>query len=67
MLGDSRLIQRAEFVEQGWKLVQPLLNAWKEPPTEAFPNYAAGSAGPKAADDLLAQSGPAWHSLQNPD
>ena len=64
MLGDSTLFQRAEFVEQGWKLVQPLLDAWQEPPAEPFPNYAAGSSGPKAADDLLAQCGHAWHSLQ---
>ena len=64
MLGDSTLFQRAEFVEQGWRLVQPLLDAWKEPPTEPFPNYAAGSSGPKAADDLLGQCGHTWHSLQ---
>ena len=63
MLGDSTLFQRAEFVEQGWKLVQPLLDAWKAPPKNAFPNYAAGSAGPQAADDLLRQCGHEWHSL----
>ena len=67
MLGDSTLFQRAEFVEQGWKLVQPLLDAWASPPEEPFPNYAAGSNGPRAADKLLAQSGHAWHSLQNPE
>lgn len=64
MLGDSTLFQRAEFVEQGWKLVQPLLEAWGAPPAEPFPNYASGSAGPKASDDLLAQCGHAWHSLE---
>ncbi len=63
MLGDSTLFQRAAFVEQGWKLVQPLLDAWGTPPEESFPNYASGSAGPKAADDLLAQSGHTWHRL----
>lgn len=65
MIGNPILFQRAEFVEQGWKMVQPLLDAWSKPPKEDFPNYAAGSTGPKAADDLLAAQGHAWHSLEN--
>ncbi len=65
MLGDSTLFQRAEFVEQGWKLVQPLLDAWQSPPAETFPNYAAGSTGPQASDDLLAQCGHVWHNPQS--
>ena len=64
MLGDTTLFQSAEFVEHGWQLVQPLLEAWQEPPMEPFPNYAAGSAGPKAADDLLAANGHQWQSLE---
>jgi glucose-6-phosphate 1-dehydrogenase len=64
MVGNSILFQRAEFVEQGWRMVQPLLEAWQNPPDGGFPNYAAGSAGPQAADDLLAASGHAWHLLE---
>jgi glucose-6-phosphate 1-dehydrogenase len=64
MVGNSILFQRAEFVEQGWRMVQPLLEAWQNPPDGGFPNYAAGSAGPQAADDLLASSGHAWHLLE---
>ena len=62
--GDSTLFQRAEFVEGGWRVVQPLLDAWSGPPQNPFPNYAAGSTGPKEADDLLAAQGHAWHSLE---
>jgi len=40
--------------------VQDLLNAWAQAPAEDFPNYAAGSAGPDAADRLLARDGRAW-------
>jgi glucose-6-phosphate 1-dehydrogenase len=50
MLGDQTLFQRAEFVEEGWRMVQPMLEAWQQPPQEAFPNYAAGSTGPKVSD-----------------
>jgi glucose-6-phosphate 1-dehydrogenase len=42
MAGNTMLFQRAEFVEQGWRLVQPLIDAWNNPPEEPFPNYAAG-------------------------
>ena len=64
MAGDSTLFQRAGFVEEGWRMVQPLLDAWSGSKAEDFPNYAAGSTGPKAADDLLAAAGHAWHSLE---
>ncbi len=64
MVGDATLFQRAEFVEEGWRMVQPLLDAWSQPPAEAFPDYDAGSTGPKSADELLAATGREWHSLE---
>jgi glucose-6-phosphate 1-dehydrogenase len=64
MCGNPTLFPSADFVEEGWRLVQPLLDSWKNPPDDPFPNYAAGSSGPKAADALLAHSGRAWHSLE---
>jgi glucose-6-phosphate 1-dehydrogenase len=64
MIGDATLFPSAAFVEQGWKLVQPLLDAWQQPPAGAFPNYAGGSAGPEAADTLLASNGHEWQSLE---
>ena len=63
MTGDTTLFQRAEFVEAGWRMVQPLLDAWGATKPEDFPNYAAGTDGPKAADDLLAANGHAWTPL----
>ena len=64
MTSNQILFQRAAFVEEGWRLVQPLLDAWQQPPEEPFPNYDSGSMGPAAADDLLARSGFTWHSLE---
>ncbi len=64
MVGDATLFPSAAFVEQGWRLVQPLLDAWQQPPNEPFPNYASGSAGPGAADALLATNGHEWQSLE---
>ena len=64
MLGNQTLFQRAEFVEEGWRMIQPMLEAWQHPPQQDFPNYAAGSTGPQASDDMLAANGHAWHSLE---
>ena len=64
MAGDATLFQGAAFIEGGWRMVQPLLDAWREPPQNPFPTYAAGSTGPKSADELLARNGHSWHSLE---
>jgi len=56
MIGDPVLFMRADMVEQGWRIVQPVLEAWASE-TPAFPNYASGDAGPDAADRLIARDG----------
>ena len=60
MIGDASLFQRADMVESAWRIVQPLLDAWGSERPKDFPNYKAGSAGPDAADKLLANDGRAW-------
>ena len=60
MIGDATLFQRADMVEAGWALIQPLLDIWKALPPRSFPNYAAGSWGPKEADELLERDGRQW-------
>jgi glucose-6-phosphate 1-dehydrogenase len=60
MTGDATLFQRADMVEASWNLIQPILDVWKALPPRAFPNYAAGSWGPKEADDLLERDGRQW-------
>jgi glucose-6-phosphate 1-dehydrogenase len=58
--GDPTLFQRADSVEHGWSVVEPILDVWKALPARAFPNYAGGSWGPRDADDLLTRDGRAW-------
>jgi glucose-6-phosphate 1-dehydrogenase len=60
MTGDATLFQRADMVEAGWSLIQPLLDVWKALPPRTFPNYAAGTWGPKEADELLERDGRQW-------
>ena len=63
MIGDNILFQRADSVEAGWAAVQPFLDAWKKAGATGLATYKAGSAGPDAADDLLARDGRQWRIL----
>ncbi len=63
MAGDQTLFQRADMVEAGWSIVEPVLDVWKALPPRTFPNYAAGAWGPKEADELLQQEGRRWRAL----
>ena len=60
MMGDPTLFQRADMVEAGWSVVQPILDVWKALPPRDFPNYAAGSWGPAAAAELLHRENREW-------
>jgi glucose-6-phosphate 1-dehydrogenase len=64
MIGDATLFQRADMVEAGWKIVDPVLDVWKALPPRRFPNYAAGTWGPKEADDLLELDGRQWRKIE---
>ena len=63
MIGDQTLFQRADMVEAGWNLVTPVLDLWRALPPRSFPNYAAGTSGPREADELLARAGRAWREI----
>jgi glucose-6-phosphate 1-dehydrogenase len=58
--GDATLFQRADTVEAAWRALQGLLDSWAHSRPDDFPNYAAGSSGPDAADRLLVRDGRAW-------
>jgi glucose-6-phosphate 1-dehydrogenase len=60
MIGDPTLFQRDDMVEAGWRIINPLLDLWKALPAREFPNYPAGSWGPKEADHLLEKDGHQW-------
>lgn len=60
MIGDATLFQRADMVEASWAIVSPILDVWNAIPPRDFPNYPAGSWGPKEADDLLNADGRTW-------
>ncbi len=63
MCGDPTLFKRADSIEAGWELVQPVLDVWQALPPRDFPNYAAGSWGPEEADQLIRSDGRQWRNL----
>jgi len=63
MIGDAMLFQRADAVEAGWAVVQPVLDLWKGDKTVPVEFYPAGSEGPEASDNLLWRSGRKWRPI----
>ena len=63
MIGDATLFQRADMVEAAWGIVTPILDVWGAIPARDFPNYEAGSWGPKEGEDLLAKDGRQWKNI----
>ncbi len=63
MMGDSTLFARDDEVFSSWELLTPLIEAWKELPKEAFPNYSAGSWGPESANALIEKEGRKWRLI----
>ena len=61
--GDATLFQRADNIEAGWRVVQPVLDAWAEDRVSELPVYAAGSCGPKEADELLERDRRQWRPI----
>jgi glucose-6-phosphate 1-dehydrogenase len=63
MIGDPTLFMRADMVEQAWRIVQPVLDAWSQDRTAALPKYPSGSSGPSEGDALLTRDGRHWRPV----
>jgi glucose-6-phosphate 1-dehydrogenase len=64
MIGDATLFQRADMVEAGWSVVDPILDVWRALPPRKFPNYASGTWGPVEADQLLEVDERHWRTIE---
>ncbi|MBL9141918.1 MAG: glucose-6-phosphate dehydrogenase [Phycisphaerae bacterium] len=63
MRGDQTLFKTREETEDAWRAVMPFLGAGSAPVRANIRgNYAPGTWGPAAADELLARDGRAWHN-----
>lgn len=59
---DATLFDRGDSVEAAWALVEPIQENWSAA-APVFPNYPAGSPGPRDADELLERDGRRWRNL----
>ena len=67
MIGDPTPFMRADMVEQTWRIVQPVLDAWAAERAAELPSYPAGSSGPSEPDVLLASDNRRWRSIDGTD
>ena len=63
MIGDPMLFQRAVDIEGGWRVVDPILQTWRESDGRDLCLYEAGGDGPKSVERLLAGSGQQWRPI----
>lgn len=60
--GDTTLFTRWDEVAHQWRFIDTIAAAWQNT-TPCFPNYKAGTWGPREADELLEGDGRQWHLL----
>ncbi len=65
MLGDATNFTYWEEVALSWKFTDEISRVWKNRPEPSFPNYEAGSMGPKSADKLLEEDGNEWWPVED--
>jgi glucose-6-phosphate 1-dehydrogenase len=61
IIGDATLFIRRDEVETAWEIVDSIRRGWEGKVLTNREFYAAGTWGPIAAEDLLAQAGHVWH------
>ena len=64
--GDATLFIRRDEVESAWEIVDTIRKGWGDKPLTNREFYSAGTWGPVAADDLLAQAGHVWRNPMLP-
>ena len=60
--GDQTNYKHRDEIQSSWNACQPILDYWDANPAEDLPNYAAGSWGPEAADEMMREDGRYWRN-----
>ncbi len=58
--GDLTLFMRSDQVEEAWDVVKTIQETWESTKDPSFPNYEAGSWGPKDSNALVERQGHKW-------
>ncbi len=60
--GDATLYARGDSVEEAWRFVEPILNAWKNNPKIKVYGYPAGTWGPAVVAKLIESDDVTWRN-----
>lgn len=60
--GDATLYARGDSVEEAWRFVEPILNAWKNKPEIKVHGYPAGTWGPTVVSKLIESDKVTWRN-----
>ncbi|WP_035323463.1 glucose-6-phosphate dehydrogenase [Peribacillus kribbensis] len=67
MMGDATNFTHWDEVALSWKFVDTISSVWETQKEPSFPNYGAGSDGPRVAEKLLEKDGHYWWPVENLD
>jgi glucose-6-phosphate 1-dehydrogenase len=58
--GDASLFTRGDEIELAWKLIDPIVEGWRQAGPDSMLEYDPGSWGPAESADFLEGSGDGW-------
>ena len=63
MIGDASLFARSDEVELAWKIIDPLIEAWRGPQAPAMHTYPVGGWGPTASTEWMYEQNRSWFDV----
>ena len=63
MLGDPGLFARSDEVEQAWRIMDPIIAAWRSPAAPQLFQYEPGFWGPSECSEWMNKQGRSWFDI----
>ncbi len=61
--GDASLFARSDEVELAWKIIDPIIAAWRSPAAPAMNSYPVGGWGPESSTTWMHNQGREWFDV----
>ncbi len=63
LTGDPGLFARSDEVEQAWRIIDPIISAWKSPAAPTLYNYEPAMWGPTQSSEWMNEQGRNWFDV----
>ncbi len=63
LIGDPGLFARSDEVEQAWRIIDPIIAAWKSPAAPTLNPYEIGMWGPEECTEWMHSQGRNWFDM----